>query len=853
MNDEQAVSTNSGDLSGQNALAGAMRFVRAVRFRKRVIVLCVVLSFLLGGIYYSTAPRYFESMAGLLVLQTNGGVMQDQNNNDRAVQSQMPTFQRIVTSEVVLNEALKTLPPEHRIDLEGVSPAKWTETIRSQIAVTAARNTNLIEIRYRSLNAETAATVTDHIVSAYLQFLHDTHQNGARELLDVLTQEKADLEKLLTSKEQELLRLRGKSELVFGDGPQAVNVVVARVTQLNDLLIQAQRKSFEARSALVAIEQAIERGDDLQQFALQELDFVGREMLMKEMGFAQTDAFTLIRFQEQILTDRSLLQSKLETHGPNHPVIKQLNERIAAAEEMLAAREKSATENLKRVQQNELGPKLAQIARHKLQQAEAQETSTREQFEAEKRTALQLNGRLAQMEILDLDLKRLRTFYDLLLERMKNIDLGKEHGVQTAIVSEPKVVNLPVSPKLKLVVLACLVIGIGAGLVAVYLIDTLDDRFRTPEELVEQLGLPVLASIPRIAEATGEGIDAVITLARPNSIESEAFRAMRTAISFSGGETKRLAVTSSEPSDGKTTVSTNLSAAFSQTGKRTLLIDADMRRPGTTGLLRLRGAKGLSSLLRDDRSIEESVDANIFAEMAPGLDVIPAGPRPINPAELLGSDRFQDLLAWADGKYDQILIDTPPVLAVTDSGIVSRLIDGLVLVVQPQKNHRRVVLRTVDALRMLGANVVGIAANNISPESEGGYYGTSYGYGYGYGYGHGESEFDEPQQPEPEPYPSVPYGVASRPDTTHDEAPEVLSMTRPTTDASRESRREVAARRRREAQRMQATHAAESANEADPSDALPAATMRQATVDASNDPSTIPLPEPRRRSRRRSA
>src|SRR5688572_30214682 len=113
MNDEQAASPNSGDLSGQNTLAGAMRFVRAVRLRKRVIVLCVVLSFLLGGAYYSTAPRYFESMAGLLVLQTNGGVMQDQNNNDRAVQSQMPTFQRIVTSEVVLNEALKTLPPEH--------------------------------------------------------------------------------------------------------------------------------------------------------------------------------------------------------------------------------------------------------------------------------------------------------------------------------------------------------------------------------------------------------------------------------------------------------------------------------------------------------------------------------------------------------------------------------------------------------------------------------------------------------------------------------------------------------------------------------------------------------------------
>jgi hypothetical protein len=154
---------------------------------------------------------------------------------------------------------------------------------------------------------------------------------------------------------------------------------------------------------------------------------------------------------------------------------------------------------------------------------------------------------------------------------------------------------------------------------------------------------------------------------------------------------------------------------------------------------------------------------------------------------------------------------------------------------------------------MLGANVVGIAANNISPETEGGYYGTSYGYGYGYGYGHGESEFDEPQQPESEPYESAPYAAAPTQDAYDDESPNVLSMTRPTIDAARESRRELAAHRRREAQRLREMHAAETAGEEYPSDAPPAITTRQPPAETPPDASTIPLPGPRRRSRRRSA
>ena len=159
----------------------------------------------------------------------------------------------------------------------------------------------------------------------------------------------------------------------------------------------------------------------------------------------------------------------------------------------------------------------------------------------------------------------------------------------------------PVSPRLPIAVLLSLLIGTGTGLAVIWVLDIMDDRFRTPEELKLHLDTQVLSMIPRMSELPGEGFDAVMCHVRPHSREVEAFRALRTSIEFSTQDTNRLVITSTEPGDGKTTVSMNLSVAYAQSGKRTLVIDADMRRPGLSTLLGLRDDVGLSRLLRSDR------------------------------------------------------------------------------------------------------------------------------------------------------------------------------------------------------------------------------------------------------------
>ena len=175
-----------------------------------------------------------------------------------------------------------------------------------------------------------------------------------------------------------------------------------------------------------------------------------------------------------------------------------------------------------------------------------------------------------------------------------------------------------------------------------------------------RLGVPVMAVVRQLPLTDATGPDAVQIHTHPDAAESEAFRTLRTALSLTDRESRAIVISSTEPGDGKTTVLANLAAAYAQSGKKTLLIDADLRRPGLTGMLGLRGADGVSTLIRGTDDVAQLGAALVRPSGIDGLDVLPSGPRPTNPAEMLGSIRFSELLGWAEGAYDQILIDSPP-------------------------------------------------------------------------------------------------------------------------------------------------------------------------------------------------
>ncbi|MEZ6052135.1 MAG: polysaccharide biosynthesis tyrosine autokinase [Planctomycetaceae bacterium] len=279
-----------------------------------------------------------------------------------------------------------------------------------------------------------------------------------------------------------------------------------------------------------------------------------------------------------------------------------------------------------------------------------------------------------------------------------------------------------------------LFLGFVAACATIYVMDLLDDRFHSPDDLRSQLGVPILAMVQRLNPIGDRGIRSLHTYARANSPESEAFRTLRTALEFTGNGSRKLTISSTEPGDGKTTVLANLAVAYAQSGKRTLVIDGDMRRPGLTRLFHRNGQSGLASVLRDKRPILDSVIGAIQQTEMDNLHVLPAGPRPVNPVELLSSDRLSELLAWAETSYDQILIDAPPSLAVTDAAIIGRLVDGAILTVRPDRNRRKLVLRASEALTSLGCNLLGVVINSMQARSD----------EYGYAYGHGEYGHDDP-------------------------------------------------------------------------------------------------------------
>ncbi len=517
--------------------------------------------------------------------------------------------------------------------------------------------------------------------------------------------------------------------------------MVQRVIELNEALIKAQQRRLEEQSSLSSIQAAIRNGEDLQQYFLALEGSIGRELVMAGLGFNSQDVTIQSDLEKSVLEDQAELRTLQEYYGPVHPRVIQIQQRIGMNQQYLASYQTKVNERLSQMRDKQLGPLLLQMERQRLNEAWQHEAALRMSFEQARVEAVALIGDRERLQLLEHDLKFLRDLRDVLLSKIASVDLRQDHGdIRTAVVSEPTLPKTPVWPKLPLVVAGCLALGLGSGLGLIYVLDILDDRFRSPDEMRIQLGAPVLAMVRQMDDLHAIGLENIHVHVAPDALASESFRTLRTTLAFSGQETARLVVSSPEPGDGKTTVLSNLAVSFYQSGKRTLLIDGDMRRPGLTAQMGLKGQAGLADCLVSDEAMATVATAHVRA-LASGLDFLPAGGRRLNPGELLASQRFADLLAWAETHYDQILIDSPPALAATDAAIIGRVVDGVVLVVQPKKNRRRLVMRAAESFTSVGVNLLGVVVNRVGGDKADVIYGYGAESGYGYGYGQDEKEW----------------------------------------------------------------------------------------------------------------
>jgi len=303
----------------------------------------------------------------------------------------------------------------------------------------------------------------------------------------------------------------------------------------------------------------------------------------------------------------------------------------------------------------------------------------------------------------------------------------RQGAINTLNIIEPATVS-KVGLNRWTTVMVATAIGVSLAVGAAYLLEFLDDTISTQEEIERVTGLPTLAGIARIDGETSD--EKLVAFNQPRSPVSEAYRVLRTGIQFSSVDKPDRAVlmtTSASPSEGKSLTVANLAIVMAQAGHKVLVIDADLRRPVQHKMFGLNQNQGITSFMLefniggDDEEMQESLGRVIQPTLVDGLFVLPSGPIPPNPSELLGSEKMAVTLETLGAQYDFVLIDSPPILAVTDAVVLSRRSDGVIIVADAGTTRRGQLKQAVEHLRSSNAHMLGVVLNRLTPRSDGYY------------------------------------------------------------------------------------------------------------------------------------
>jgi non-specific protein-tyrosine kinase len=325
-----------------------------------------------------------------------------------------------------------------------------------------------------------------------------------------------------------------------------------------------------------------------------------------------------------------------------------------------------------------------------------------------------------------------RQIYSQLSLSYEQVRLTEAQTISTVVQVEPAVTPTePVRPKVFQNTFIAFIVGMFLSIGVIFLIETLDDTIRDPEALVKRYGLSILGVIAHHDQQEG----APISIRHPSAPVTEAFRSLRTNVEYASVDKpiRSLLITSPTPGDGKSTVTANLAVVLAQGGKRVYLLDADLRRPTIHHIMGTHNWAGLSSLF-----VQPEVHLNGTAtKTKSGVSVLSSGNLPPNPAELLGSKKMREILGAVLDECDVAIIDTPPVLAVTDAVVLSHLVDGVLLVIKPGKTQEAAFRQAVEQLSQPGINLLGVVINSVGTGSSyynyhyRKYYKNQYGYSYG--------------------------------------------------------------------------------------------------------------------------
>lgn len=471
-------------------------------------------------------------------------------------------------------------------------------------------------------------------------------------------------------------------------------------------------------------------------------------ILINQAPSANTNDYTAIVTSERLAQTYSQLMTK-------QPVLQGVLQRLGLATE-LAVLKKAITvqpvtnTTLIEVRVEDPDPhRAADIANALVAEFSAQNEALQSSRYAESKSSLleQLNQMDAQIQSasqalaeldatpanqperdrLETNLAQYRQTYAYILQSYEQVRLAEAQSTSNVIQAEPATIPLkPIRPRTLVNTILGSVIGLLLALGGIFLVEALDDTLKNPDQVSRELGLPILGLIAH----HGAGDDSLITQLEPRALVSEAFRTLRSNIQFaqaaaaSDQPLHTLLVTSPSPAEGKSTVAANLAVVLAQSGRKVALVDADLRRPRLHKILDLPNRTGISDLFVQEPI---SLDGTLAATQTDGLLVLTSGNTPPNPAELLGSDKMVEIIRQVSGQVEMIILDSPPVMAVTDSAVLAQRVDGVLLVLKPYVTQMGAARQTVEQMQRAGARLLGVVLNQVDlKNSRYNYYYKSY-------------------------------------------------------------------------------------------------------------------------------
>jgi succinoglycan biosynthesis transport protein ExoP len=591
----------------------------------------------------------------------------------------------------------QSLSPEELAQLE-----PYEDTLAAGLSVEPIVGTNLVTLHYHHTSPELAQQVVNTLADTFIYNNFDRDTASTQKAMELLGNRIAELQQVIHKQEEAVVNYAIEHRMPVDNAPGS-NLQADRLTMLSRQLLDAEnnRKNLEA---------------------------------LYKSASAAPDPNSIPEIQDNKRVQE--LRAKLDTlkqkrndllviYTPEWPEVKRLDAQIKPLEESL---QKAPSEVV-----------AAMWTRYK--SAAATEDSLRHAYNQQMGVTTEQNRSQIQLNVLRQDLATNKQEYDTLRQRQRELENSTTGGSQNniTVTNYARVPHETVGPARGRIIVLAFLLSLGVGVGLAFLLDYLDDTLKTVDDVDRYLHLPSLALIPanrserarligRRAALPVEGEATTTALALTSDVRSpsaEAYRHLRTSLllSSAGQPPKTILVTSSQPSEGKTTTAINTAITLAQTGARVLVVDCDLRRPRVHANFGVSNARGLTNYLSGVRDLDSLIQPY---DKLPNLHLLTSGPVPPNPAELLGSMEMRRLLDALGERFAHIVIDSPPAISFTDASILSTLVDGVMLVVHSGRSSRAIVRRAKQQLVDVGANIFGVVLNNVRLDSPDYYYSGYY-------------------------------------------------------------------------------------------------------------------------------